>query len=92
MPLKAPDLSQAQASVQAASARAGAYLSSWGSWAAEKKTKWRASATSSEEVVQQEKKVTEEEQPVVVSEIHKRTSSTASEPEIGESSRDGARR
>lgn len=33
---KGPDLSQAQASVQAASSRAGAYLSSWGSWAAEK--------------------------------------------------------
>jgi hypothetical protein len=33
----APDLSQAQAQVQAASARAGAYLSSWGSWAVEKK-------------------------------------------------------
>lgn len=34
---KAPDLSQAQANVQAASARAGAYLSSWGAWAAEKR-------------------------------------------------------
>lgn len=34
---KAPDLSQAQANVQAASARAGAYLSSWGTWAAEKR-------------------------------------------------------
>ncbi|TKA82034.1 hypothetical protein B0A49_00172 [Cryomyces minteri] len=38
---RAPDLSQAQASVQAASARAGAYLSSWGTWASEKrKTGW----------------------------------------------------
>lgn len=37
----APDLSQAQAQVQAASQRAGAYLSSWGSWAADKrKTGW----------------------------------------------------
>jgi len=34
---KAPDLTQAQAQVQAASSRAGAYLSSWGSWAAEKR-------------------------------------------------------
>ncbi|KAK4983355.1 hypothetical protein LTR50_007282 [Elasticomyces elasticus] len=34
-----PDLSQAQASVQSASSRAGAYLSSWGSWAAEKRKK-----------------------------------------------------
>jgi len=30
-------MTQAQASVQAASQRAGAYLSSWGSWAAEKR-------------------------------------------------------
>ncbi|KAK5008159.1 hypothetical protein LTR16_004037, partial [Cryomyces antarcticus] len=38
---RAPDLAQAQASVQAASARAGAYLSSWGTWASEKrKTGW----------------------------------------------------
>lgn len=36
-----PDLTKAQASVSAASQRAGAYLSSWGSWAAEKrKTGW----------------------------------------------------
>ncbi|KAF2225062.1 transport protein Avl9-domain-containing protein [Elsinoe ampelina] len=32
-----PDLTGAQAQVQAAGARAGAYLSSWGSWAAEKR-------------------------------------------------------
>ncbi|KAF1809447.1 hypothetical protein P152DRAFT_484557 [Eremomyces bilateralis CBS 781.70] len=38
-----PDLSQAQASAQAAGAKAGAYLSSWGSWAAEKRrTAWSA--------------------------------------------------
>ncbi|KAF2401977.1 hypothetical protein EJ06DRAFT_370124 [Trichodelitschia bisporula] len=38
---RAPDLSQAQATVQAASSRAGAYLSSWGTWASEKrKTGW----------------------------------------------------
>ncbi|KAJ9623496.1 hypothetical protein H2203_005758 [Taxawa tesnikishii (nom. ined.)] len=35
-----PDLSHAQASVQAASSRAGAYLSSWGTWAAEKRKGW----------------------------------------------------
>ncbi|GAB7348966.1 hypothetical protein MBLNU459_g7950t2 [Dothideomycetes sp. NU459] len=34
-----PDLTQAQATVQAASSRAGAYLSSWGAWAAEKRKK-----------------------------------------------------
>ncbi|KAF2817419.1 uncharacterized protein BDZ99DRAFT_405068 [Mytilinidion resinicola] len=34
---KAPDLSQAQASVHAASSRASAYISSWGSWASEKR-------------------------------------------------------
>lgn len=32
-------MTQAQASVQAASSRAGAYLSSWGAWAAEKRKK-----------------------------------------------------
>lgn len=44
----APDLSQAQAQVQAASQRAGAYLSSWGSWAADKrKTGWGRGAGTS---------------------------------------------
>ncbi|KAI9691971.1 MAG: late secretory pathway protein avl9 [Bogoriella megaspora] len=43
---RGPDWSQAQASVQAASSRAGAYLSSWGSWASEKrKTGWGRSAS-----------------------------------------------
>lgn len=38
---KAPDLTQAQAAVSAAGQRAGAYISSWGSWASEKrKTGW----------------------------------------------------
>ena len=38
---KAPDLTQAQAAVSAAGQRAGAYLSSWGAWASEKrKTGW----------------------------------------------------
>ncbi|EON63726.1 hypothetical protein W97_02954 [Coniosporium apollinis CBS 100218] len=45
---KAPDLSHAQASVQAASSRAGAYLSSWGMWASEKrKTGWGKAPNSS---------------------------------------------
>jgi hypothetical protein len=45
---KAPDLSQAQASMQAASQKAGAYFSSWGSWASEKrKTGWRSSSATS---------------------------------------------
>jgi len=45
-----PDLSQAQASVQAASSRAGAFLSSWGSWAAEKRKKgWNAQAPAIED-------------------------------------------
>jgi hypothetical protein len=40
-----PDIQQAQASVTAASQRAGAYLSSWGAWASEKrKTGWRSSS------------------------------------------------
>ncbi|KAL9092094.1 MAG: hypothetical protein Q9165_004527 [Trypethelium subeluteriae] len=43
---RGPDWSQAQASVQAASVRAGAYLSSWGSWASEKrKTGWGRSSS-----------------------------------------------
>lgn len=43
-----PDLTQAQASVQAASARAGAYISSWGSWAADKRKQgWRKSEIAS---------------------------------------------
>jgi hypothetical protein len=38
---KAPDLTQAQAAVHAASQKAGAYFSSWGAWASEKrKTGW----------------------------------------------------
>ena len=43
---KAPDLSQAQATVQAAGVKAGAYLSAWGAWAAEKrKTGWGRSVS-----------------------------------------------
>lgn len=34
-------VAQAQASVQAASSRAGAYLSSWGTWASEKRKHWQ---------------------------------------------------
>ncbi len=37
---RAPDIAAAQASVQAASQKAGAYLSSWGAWATEKKKGW----------------------------------------------------
>ena len=37
---RGPDLSVAQASVQAAGQKAGAYLSSWGSWASERKKSW----------------------------------------------------
>ena len=43
-----PDLQQAQASVAAAGQRAGAYLSSWGTWASEKrKTGWRSTSGQS---------------------------------------------
>jgi len=39
--IRAPDLTQAQATVQDVGKKAGAYLSSWGAWAAEKrKTGW----------------------------------------------------
>lgn len=37
---RAPDLAIAQASVAAAGQRAGAYVSSWGTWAAEKRKGW----------------------------------------------------
>lgn len=47
--LQRPDAQQAQASVAAAGQRAGAYLSSWGAWASEKrKIGWRAPSGSSE--------------------------------------------
>jgi len=37
---KGPDMGHTQANTQAASSRAGAYLSSWGAWASEKKKGW----------------------------------------------------
>lgn len=37
---RAPDLSSAQASVAAAGHRAGAYISSWGAWASERRKGW----------------------------------------------------
>lgn len=37
---KSPDLSNAQANLQAASTRASAYFSSWGTWASEKRKGW----------------------------------------------------
>lgn len=37
---RAPDLSNAQASVSAASQKASAYLSSWGTWASERRKGW----------------------------------------------------
>ncbi|KAK0354995.1 hypothetical protein LTR91_008725 [Friedmanniomyces endolithicus] len=47
--LPKPDLGQAQASVAAAGQRAGAYLSSWGSWAAEKrKVGWQRQFSGSQ--------------------------------------------
>ena len=39
---RGPDFSQAQAQVQAAGAKAGAYFSSWGTWASEKRKGWNA--------------------------------------------------
>jgi Transport protein Avl9 len=38
---QAPDLAQVQASAKDASAKAGAYLSSWGSWARDKGKEWQ---------------------------------------------------
>lgn len=37
---RAPDLTAAQASVQAAGQKAGAYISSWGVWASERRKGW----------------------------------------------------
>ena len=45
-PARAPDLTAAQASVQAAGQKAGAYISSWGAWASEKKKGWAANASN----------------------------------------------
>lgn len=42
---QAPDLSNAQANIQAAGTRAGAYFSSWGTWASEKRKGWGAPKT-----------------------------------------------
>lgn len=48
--IKAPDMSQAQATVQDVGKKAGAYLSSWGAWAAEKrKAGWGRSVSGSSE-------------------------------------------
>jgi len=45
--IRAPDLTQAQATVQDVGKKAGAYLSSWGAWAAEKrKTGWNRSTSA----------------------------------------------
>ena len=42
---RAPDLSGAQAAVGAASQKAGAYLSSWGAWASERRRGWGRTST-----------------------------------------------
>ncbi|ERF73900.1 hypothetical protein EPUS_05912 [Endocarpon pusillum Z07020] len=44
---QAPDLTQVQASAKDASAKAGAYLSSWGSWARDKGKEWQEKRTTS---------------------------------------------
>ena len=59
--LQKPDMQHAQASVAAASHRAGAYLSSWGAWAAEKrKGGWGRAGGGSEaaQIPQERPKVT----------------------------------
>ena len=54
-----PDMQQAQASVAAAGQRAGAYLSSWGSWASEKrKSGWRTTSSGSSASAEARPKVT----------------------------------
>ena len=44
---RAPDLSHAHASVSAAGQKAGAYISSWGTWASEKRKGWGTKGSSS---------------------------------------------
>lgn len=44
---RAPDLSHAQAAVGAAGQKAGAYISSWGAWAAERRKGWGRTGPSS---------------------------------------------
>ncbi|MCJ1301063.1 late secretory pathway protein avl9 [Hypocenomyce scalaris] len=44
---RAPDLSQAQAAVGAAGHKAGAYISSWGAWASERRKGWGRTGTGS---------------------------------------------
>ena len=67
-----PDLQQAQASVAAASQRAGAYLSSWGAWASEKrKSGWRTSSTASSPVEERPKVTTVSE--LARNDVHKVT-------------------
>ncbi|KAJ5135426.1 Late secretory pathway protein AVL9 [Penicillium bovifimosum] len=46
-PRPSVDMTQAQASVSAASQKAGSYLSSWGSWASEKRREWQDKRGSS---------------------------------------------
>lgn len=44
--MRSPDLASAQASVKAASTKAGAYISMWSAWAAEKRSNWSRPATT----------------------------------------------
>ena len=49
---RTPDLTAAQASVQAAGQKAGAYISSWGAWASERRKGWaKGSLDASGEIV-----------------------------------------
>jgi Transport protein Avl9 len=48
----APDLAQMQASAKDASAKAGAYLSSWGSWAKDKGKEWQEKRSAASSTVQ----------------------------------------
>lgn len=91
-PTKIPDLTQAQVTVQAASARAGAYLSSWGSWAAEKrKTGWRGSgASSGADEAQTPAQPQSQSRRVEEGELRE-VSGVNAQSELGESSRAGAR-
>jgi hypothetical protein len=90
-------VAQAQASVQAASSRAGAYLSSWGTWASAKRKTWQqpegsaASSPTTPTMPPTQIWAAEESRPAVttVSELSKEHTTQPAASVSTERSRDG---
>jgi hypothetical protein len=90
-------VAQAQASVQAASSRAGAYLSSWGTWASAKRKNWQkpegsaASSPTTPTMPPTQIWAAEESRPAVttVSELSKEHTTQPAASVSTERSRDG---